>query len=319
MPSANVFRLFYNPFSAAIITFQMLIDYTTAHLVALVTDSPGAEFPARVAATTAAANALNASMAATGSKLGMQKMQTEIKKAFRAALPGQIAEIYVGLAAVVGAFSPILLECFPQGRSIFSRCKEGEVDDYLQMLAVGLSHHATNLPPELAARVAGLITTWNAIYEAASTAKGTKKTTSLSRKELRTALEAELFKNALMLAILFPDNEAKAAQYCPKYLLEPRTSSVTPGPAVLALVNYNALTRQADFTIAAEDAETFQVYRRMAGEADFSLWAEDIEAVDGAGTYSIGLGTAGIFEFVAEGVNGSRTGERSAVVSVGQS
>ena len=172
-------------------------------------------------------------------------------------------------------------------------------------------------PPAVLAKAQSLLTTWTGIYEAASTAKGAQKTTSLSRKELRTVLEAELFKNLLMLAILFPNDEVKAAQYCPKHLLETRASSVTPGAATLTLVNFNVETRQADMSIAGDGAETYRVLCKPPGEADFIVWAEDIEPVDGVATYSIGLNLAGTYEFVAEGVNGSRVGERSAVVSVG--
>ena len=231
--------------------------------------------------------------------------------------PGEIMAVYGGLVAAVGANSPILTECFPQGRTVFTKCLEGEVDDHLQILVTGLGHHGTVVPPAVLAKAQSLLTTWTGIYEAASTAKGAQKTTSLSRKELRTVLEAELFKNLLMLAILFPDDEVKAAQYCPKHLLETRASSVTPGAATLTLVNFNVETRQADMSIAGDGAETYRVLCKPPGEADFIVWAEDIEPVDGVATYSIGLNLAGTYEFVAEGVNGSRVGERSAVVSVG--
>ena len=295
------------------------MDYTTAHLVALVTSPPSAEFAERVALTTTAANALNAGMADTGSKLATQKMQTEIKKAFRGSLPGETLVVFGGLVAAVGPDSPIIIECFPMGRSIFTKCKEGEVDDYLQILVTGLGKHTTEVPASVRTKASSLLTTWNGIYEAASTAKGTKKTTSLSRQELRAALEAELFTNLLMLAILFPNDEVKAAQYCPKYLLETRAAPETPGAATLALQGYNAQTHVATFTLSAEGATSFRMYRRLAGEADLTQVSADVPATDGAATFSIVLEGPATYEFAAEGVNGTRVGEQSNLVSVERS
>ena len=318
MTRANVFRHFYSPFPSPIITPQMLMDYTRAHLVALVTAIPSPDFAARVATTTAAANAFNAGLAEIGSKLATQKMQTEIKKAFRASLPDEILVVYSGLVAAVGPTSPILTECFPKGRTVFMRCQEGAVDDELQVLLTGLGKHTAVVPPAVVTKATSLLTTWNGIYEAAGTAKGTKKTTALSLQELRAALEAELFTNLLMLAILFPDDEVKAAQYCPKHLLEPRGSSLTPGTTTLTLVEHNAQARTAKFSMAADHAEAFHLLRRKVGTADFVQVGDDIEATDEEATFSIYLEDAATYEFAAEAIRGSRTGERSAIVSVTQ-
>ena len=132
------------------------------------------------------------------------------------------------------------------------------------------------------------------------------------------ALRVELFKNLLTCGLWFPNDTAKAELLFPQYLLEGRASSVTPGPATLTLVRVDPAIHQADFTITGDNAESFRVLRGMEGEADLSVVAEGIVPVDGVATYSIGLGTTGNFQFAAEGVNGTRTGERSAIVLVQQ-
>ena len=186
------------------------------------------------------------------------------------------------------------------------------------MLVPGLGKHTAEVPAAVQTKAASLLTTWNGIYEAASTAKGTKKTTTLSRQELRAALDAELFTNMLMLGLLFPNDEAKAAQYCPKHLLEPRGSTVTPGTTTLTLLEHNAQARTVKFSLAADDAEAFQLLRKKAGEADFTQAGDDIDAVDGEATFSLYLEDNTTYEFAAEAIHGSRTGERSATVTVTQ-
>ena len=170
----------------------------------------------------------------------------------------------------------------------------------------------------VADQATGLKTTWEGLYLEASLAKMAKTGVAQSRASARKALEVELYKNLMRVCYNFPGDAAKIRLYCPQEGLFNRANAVTPGAAILTLVNYNPLNRQADFTISAENAKSFRVYRRMVGEADFTLWAEDIVPVDGVATYSIGLNTAGNFEFVAEGVNGTRVGERSTVVLVQQ-
>jgi len=316
MSAENSFRHLTNPFLSSTIAMQPLMDYTTAHLVALVSVSPGPEFAARVTATNAAANALNASMAETGNKLAMQKMQTEIKKAFRGSLPGQILEIYGAIVGAAGASSPILTECFPLGRSVFGSCKDGELDDQLQMLVTAIGHHGSALPPAAGTKAGTLLETWNGIYEAASSAKGTKKMSAVSRQDLRGALAGELYRNLLMLGLQYLDDPDKAAAYCPKYLLEGRATPETPGATTLTLAGQDAQPRTAHFTMTADGAESFRLLRRVTGETDMTVVAEGIVPVNGVGTFSIYLEGTATYEFAAEAVRGPRTGERSGSVSV---
>ena len=300
---------------------SLILTFAEASVGRIVAHNAGlleGKFTDRIAPTRAAITAMESVVTDVKVKMALQRARIDSKKTFRSELPGYVAKIYGALLAVFGPNAPEMIECFPEGRSVFSNCAEEQLNNHLEQLQASVTAHAAVLPAATLTLVASLVAGWASVYAAAGAAKDAKSVTTASREVAVAALRVELFKNLMTCGLYFPGDTAKAELLFPQYLLEGRAASVTPGPAVLTLANFNPVNRQADFTIAAKDAASFRVYRRMVGEADFSLWAEDIEAVDGAGTYSIGLGAAGIFEFVAEGVNGSRTGERSAVVSVGQ-
>ena len=90
--------------SSLLLTFaEVSLGRIVAHNTGLLEGHFTDRIPLTRAAITAAANALNASMADAGSKLATQKMQIEIKKAFRASLPNEILVVYSGLVAAVGA------------------------------------------------------------------------------------------------------------------------------------------------------------------------------------------------------------------------
>ena len=311
-------KFFLNPFNDLKISLQRLIVYAARHLQLLMGESPGPEFAARITATAAALTALDTSMGDQETKAAVASARAQAKKEFRQALPPQIARISAAAVLAYGENSVKYNEIFPHGRNIFTRCTDEQLNDHLQATVAGLNANATGFTPALLAEAAALLSNWEATRGAVGTTQTTKELGAGARQALRAALARELFKNVLTLALAHPDDAAICEKYCPEYLLRVRASSVTPGIALLTLVNYNPLNRQADFTITAKDAESFRVYRRMVGEADWSLWAEDIVPVDGVATYSIGLNTAGNFEFVAEGVNGTRVGERSTVVLVQQ-
>ena len=311
-------KLEINPFSDLKISRDELLTYTTANLTAMIANNPNAIFAERISATTTAANNLGTGIDDELLKIGLQKMRTLAKDAFLAALPDQITMIHSAVVAKYGPKSGDVMLIFPQGRSIFTQCRQEALKGHLTQMSTAINPYSVSLGQIVVDNAANLLATWTSLYQEASTAKQTAKGVAESRQTKRAALEVELYKNLAWVIYHFPADAGKLRLYCPQELLFNRASAVTPGVATLTLVNYNPLNRQADFTISAENAESFRVYRRMVGEVDFTLWAEDIVPVDGVATYSIGLNTAGNFEFVAEGVNGSRMGERSTVVLVQQ-
>jgi hypothetical protein len=299
-------------------SFQDLFTYGSEQIVRLAGGDMPALIAPRITATQDAMSSLDDLMADNTIKIGLQKGKTAAKDAFRASLPAALGRIYGAVLAGFGDPSAVMVECFPSGRAVFSKATDEQLNDYLAALSAGVTAHATGLTPATVTAASGLLATWTALFQGLKSAKGSKKSVERTRQDLRRALAIELHINVCTLSLLYPGDLDKAAYFCPQDKLDGRAASVTPGAATLTLVSYNATNRQADFTMSAEDAESFRVYRRLVGEADFSLWAEDIVPVDGVAAYSIGLNTAGNFEFVAEGVNGARAGERSAVVLVEQ-
>ena len=306
------------PLSESSIGMHTLLGYNTANVAAMMTNNPNNLFSERITATTAAANALEDGISSELDKGALQLMRTQLKDTFRAMLVEIIGRLYSAVAAKFGMKSAELLRVFPHGRSIFTQCKQESLNNYLQQLATGIAAYAQALGPDVVAQANNLVTTWNSLYQEASESQRLKKGVAVSRQALRTALEVELWKNVLWVAYNFPGDEAKMKLYCPQELLRTRTPAGTPEAATLALQSYDAQTHVATLTMSADGATVFRLYRRLAGEADLTQVSADIPATDGAATFSIVLEGTASYEFAVEGVNGTRIGERSDIVTVAQ-
>ena len=250
-------------------------------------------------------------------KLGMQKARTMTKEEFRATLPGAIGKIYGAVIAAYGPDGAEVAECFPEGRRVFRDCKNDDRKQKLQALVTALTGKVPPLAPGVLDGATDLLETWTDIYEAQGAAKGSRKGAASSVQPLRVALELELTKDVLSIALRYLCDQSKVALYFPQELLRNRAKPVTPGVTTLANGPFDGETGRVVFTLSATGAVAFRLYRRLAGEADWSMIAEEIEATDGAGTYTETMpGQGGTFEYMAEAVNGTRVGERSNVVSV---
>ena len=304
-----------NPFIVDRYSNGNILNYSTAHLGHMIAHD-ATRLADRITATSAALNTVEGGTTDEMAKLAMQKSRTAVKAAFRTALPGHITKIHGAVVAAYGADGPEVVQCFPLGRTIFSTCTDEALNNRLGQLVTSITPLSATVGAPHVTAATGLATSWGTLYGAQGQAKDATGVSAVARDAAMSALKLELFKNLLTIALNDPENPDRIDLLCPQALLEGRASGPTPGAAILTLVNFNPQNRQADFTISAENAKSFRVYRRLQGEADFTLWAEDIVPVDGVATYSIGLNTAGNYEFVAEGLNGTRIGERSAVVLV---
>ena len=311
-------RIFANFYDSKEISDSELLDFGEAHVKCMETNNPDGILTPLIIPTKLALAAFEAGGSASLNTLGVQKSRTMTKDEFCDDLPEAMSKIYGALIAVYGANGPEVVECLPEGRRAIHSCKNDDRKKKLQALVTALTSKVPPLAPGVLTQATNLLDTWTLIYGAQGTAKGAKKGSANAINPLRTALELELTKNVLTIALHFLCDKSKVALYFPQELLRNRANAVTPGPSTLTLVQFNPANRQADFTITAENAASFRVLRRMEGEADFSMVAEEIKPVDGVAYYSLGLGTAGNFEFVAEAVNGSRVGERSGIVRVPQ-
>ena len=310
-------KFFIIAFASKEISDIELKNYTNVHLVRMVANNPGMVFTPRIVPTQTALQAFTLATSTDQTKLGVQKAQTSVKETFKANLPDHIAKIYGTVMGAFGAKAPELLEIFPQGRTGFRKCIDNELKPNLQQLVTALTAKTPPLAQTVLDSATALLTTWTGIYGTQSAAKGTKKSAAETCADLRAALEQELQRNLLTIAMECMGDPFKAALYCPQEYLRNRAGAVTPGPTTLTLAGQDAQPRTARFTMTATDAESFRLLRCMAGEADLSVVAEDIEPVDGVGSYAIYLEGTATYEFAAEAVRGTRTGERSGIVSVG--
>ena len=114
----------------------------------------------------------------------------------------------------------ISVECFPQGRKVFSSCTDDHVENHLQTLLNGLTAHQGDLGAAVVADAGGLLSTWTAIHAASESSTGAKTTTQDQKRVARLGLQLELFKNLLTIALNFPRQPEKLPLFMQQSLLE---------------------------------------------------------------------------------------------------
>jgi hypothetical protein len=220
-----------NPFDDPKISMAELLAFTPDHIQRMSSTNP-AMFAVRITATTAALNGVSGAFTDDETKLALRKGQVQAKNAFRASLPVAVGKIAVAVEAKYGEGSVEFTECFPHGRTVFGKCPDNEVVNNLETLIAGV----TALQPQLGAQsvtdATALKTGWNAVFAPSEIQTGIKTTTQAAKNAARAALQLELFKNLLTIALNFPRQPEQVDVYMQPSLLEPHTqSSTTPAPA----------------------------------------------------------------------------------------
>jgi hypothetical protein len=223
---------FTNPFNDPKISLDELVAFGTDHLARLIANNPAAVFAARITATTTALNGVGGAFTDDKTKLALRKSKKQAKDAFRAALPLAVGKIYGAVQAQFGNPSTQLTECFPQGRTVFNTCADGALAGELQTVINGVTDYQAQLGAPVVAAAMALLTGWTAVFQTSETSTGNKSTTQLAKNNARLALQLELFKNLLTLALNFPDQPDQLDVYMQQNLLSPHTqSSAAPAPA----------------------------------------------------------------------------------------
>ena len=221
-----------NPFNDSKISMDELVAFSTDHLARLIANNPAAVFAARIAATTAALNGVGGAFTDDKTKLALRESKKLAKDNFRAALPAAIGKIYGAVQAQFGESGTQMTECFPQGRSVFTSCTDGALAEELQTLVNGVTDYQAQLGAPVVTAATALVTNWNAVFQTSETSTGNKSTTQGAKNSARAALQLELFKNLLTLALNFPDQPAQLDIYMQPSLLAPHTQSpAAPAPA----------------------------------------------------------------------------------------
>lgn len=221
----DLFRYVEVPFDDPGISLNQLISFATDHLQRMIANNPGALWNLRITATSAALLAVENCATDDLTKLGLRKSRIMAKDTFRENLPEKIAMIHAAVVAKFGPNAPEITECFPGGRSIFSSCADDAVNNHLQTLINALTAHQQALGPNPLGDANGLLSTWTAVYAASESSTGAKTTSEDAKRKARLALQLELFKNLLTLAMNFAREPEKVTLYMRQSLLEDRTRS----------------------------------------------------------------------------------------------
>jgi hypothetical protein len=213
-------RFLENPLDDDGISIDELTAFTTDHLQRMIANNSGGFLTARIAATQTGLDGVEDTLTDDQTKLGMRKGRKIAKNGFRAALPEGVARIHGVVVAKYGPNSAEVAECFPEGRTVFGKCTDDRVDNHLQTLINGVTAHEVDLGAAVVTDATSLLTAWNAIYTASESSTGAKTSTQDQKNAARAALQLELFKNLLTIALQFPRQPEKLALYMQQSLLE---------------------------------------------------------------------------------------------------
>src|SRR5438034_250921 len=109
-----------NPFDDHNISIAELTAFSTDHLQRMIASNPTGDFTDRITATASSLGLVESQFSGDLTKLGLRKASKDAKDNFRKTLPATMAKLAAAIDAKYGPNSPVLTECCPQGRTIFS-------------------------------------------------------------------------------------------------------------------------------------------------------------------------------------------------------
>jgi hypothetical protein len=224
-------KIFTNWFKDKEISFSELLKYAARHLTRMVANNPGALLNVRINATQTALIAVEAGVTDVATKAAIQKSKTETKDAFRKALPENIRKIHAAVVAAYGDPSADLTECFPEGRNVFNKCRDEELNNKLGQLVACLTPREAQVGTVHVSNAAGLLSTWTAIYAAQDVAMAQRAEMAGGRDAAKANLQLQLYLNVLALAAAFPDQPDKCDLYCPQQYLHNAEATDEDPPA----------------------------------------------------------------------------------------
>jgi hypothetical protein len=228
----DMHRFFKNPFDNRNISVAELSRFGADHLNRMSDNNTGGFLTTRIAATTAALTAVESGSTSDQTKLAIRKAQVQAKDNFRENLPRDIQKIYGMVTGFYGGDCAQLTEIFPEGRTVFTSCKDTELENKLGVLIAGITAHQADLGAALVAQATALRTNWEAIYNASMGSTSAKGTTQVAMKAARETLQLELFRNLLTIALQFPGEPERLDVYMKQNLLEnpEQSDDETPTP-----------------------------------------------------------------------------------------
>ena len=184
----DLHRFLQNPFDDKKISLAELIAFSTDHLQRMIANNPGGELAARITATTSALQVVENCATDDQTKLGLRKARKMAKDGFRTALPEKVAKIIAAVAAKFGPNAPEVVECCPEGRTIFRTSPDDQLAMHLQLLLTALTAHQAAIGAGPVTDAQGLLTSWNAVYAASETSSALASRSMLANDTLRAPL-----------------------------------------------------------------------------------------------------------------------------------
>jgi hypothetical protein len=227
----NLSRTLENPFDDPNIGLNKLLAFTTDHRQRMLANNDSGELTARITATTSALDLLQEMAGGDQTQLGQRKARKQSKNAFREALPAKVGKVIAAVEARYGEDAPEVLECIPQGRTVFSKCPDDVLEAHLQVLVNGVTAHVAELGAPLVAEATALLTGWGAVFDQSEESTGEKTATEADKRAARENLQLMLFLNLLKLAEMFPRQPEKLALYMQQSLLETHPAQPDEPPA----------------------------------------------------------------------------------------
>jgi hypothetical protein len=271
----NLHGYFENPFSNSNISLASLRAFAD-DFIENATSKPNAIVSPLVAPTQAALDAVSAGKTADETQLGERKGANLAKNTFRATLPALIGPIALKVQGQFGENSPEFTVCFPHGRTVFSHCRDEDLENELGSLVNGVTKYQTQLGAETVTATAALQDGWSAVWSPAKSAKGVKSGTKDVKNSARAALELQLFKNLLALVQAYPDQPGMLDVYMTPGLLMPHTPgspAPTPPPTPAPVLSRDA---NGNWTLSYSGAaqNMWQIWARYEGSTNWSEFGE---------------------------------------------
>jgi hypothetical protein len=231
IPRTHMYDLhkpFNNPFDDVGISMNALLAFTTDHQGRMANNNTGGFLTARIAATQTAFTPVNTAFQSDQGKLGERKTAKQAKTAYRVTLREGASKIQTALENKYGKKSPLIATFFPTGLGKFNKVADDQVTNAWTTLIAALTAHQGELGAQIVTDATALKTGWVAVYTPSESASGAKDSTMEAKKAARQALQLELFKNWLTIALQFPRQPEKLDVYMQQSLLEPNNPTSTP-------------------------------------------------------------------------------------------
>jgi len=223
-------RFLENPFDDPNLSAAKLGAFSTDHLQRMIANNPG-ELTARITATTSSLTLFQDCMADDQTKLGRRMARKQAKATFReVTIPKTVERIESGFISAFDGDTPFLAEALPNGRTIFTTCRDDQVETHLQTLLSAVTAHAAALAPAIVTLATNLKANWLAIYAASEASTGDKAATEGEKKLARENLQLMLFLNLCKLMEMFPRKPDQLAIYMRQDLLEGTETPEEPEP-----------------------------------------------------------------------------------------